>query len=240
LEQTFGYQSEPVLLVRASSLVDVNIAQVTSLSNRFRPLLFVEDTSDSNENAAPNWTGWAFLPPNSISTFASRANDLELDRDLIQEPHDRYECLTVSPPVEITSQADLLKSQEVVLREKAPDFVNLEREIKEDVWVGKNAAIHPKANVVGPALIGDNSRIDMGVKLGPNAVVGANCLIDRDTTVSNSLVLDNTYVGPRLDVRDSVIDQHELTNVRLGTSVSIDDHLVLGSFPMGQVFGNER
>jgi Bacterial transferase hexapeptide (six repeats) len=236
IEQTFGSQSEPLLLVHAGRLVDVNIAQFGSLSNKFRPLLFVEHASDSTDTAASKWTGWAVLPPNSISKCASWATELGSE-NLIRESQDRDTWLIVPPPLAITSQADLLKSQGVALREKASDLLSFEREIQEGVWAGRNAAIHPQARIIGPALVGDNSRIGKGVVLGPNVVIGANCFVDHNTTVSNSLILHNTYVGPRLEVRDSVIDQNELTNVRLGTSVSIDDHLLLGSFPQGRILG---
>ena len=66
--ETFGSQSEPLLLVSASKLLDINIAQLEAQANSFRPLLFVEEPRSSTDVAVSKWTGWAFLPSNTISS----------------------------------------------------------------------------------------------------------------------------------------------------------------------------
>ena len=41
-------------------------------------------------------------------------------------------------------------------------------------WLGEGAEIHPEATVDGPAVIGDNCRIEAGARLGEYTVLGAN------------------------------------------------------------------
>ena len=47
-------------------------------------------------------------------------------------------------------------------------------EMGDGVHVGEGAEIHPDATLVGPAVIGENCRIEAGVRLGPYTVLGTN------------------------------------------------------------------
>lgn len=102
------------------------------------------------------------------------------------------------------------------------------RERSPGVRICRNVKIHRTARLTGPVFIGDNSRIGRGVCLGPNTVVGPDCIIDGHAQVSNSLICDRTYVGPWVEVQDCVVRQQEVVNVRLQARVAIDDPLVAG------------
>src|SRR3546814_4371117 len=47
-------------------------------------------------------------------------------------------------------------------------------EMGHGVHIGEGAEIHPDAIVEGPAILGENCRIEAGVRLGPYTVLGTN------------------------------------------------------------------
>ena len=113
------------------------------------------------------------------------------------------------------------------------------RSVGRKIWVGRNNAIHPTARLAGPVFIGANCRIGRDVELGPNVVLGANVIIDDEATVSQSVVLDNTYVGKlvkldrRLASKDLLIDLTSGSHVRVAdafwlsaTHTSVDQSVV--------------
>lgn len=68
----------------------------------------------------------------------------------------------------------------------------------EDIYIGAGVEIPLRAEVNKPVMLGDNSRLSERTAAGPGAIVGCNSLIDVGTSVINSIVMDNTYVGPEL------------------------------------------
>jgi mannose-1-phosphate guanylyltransferase/phosphomannomutase len=96
--------------------------------------------------------------------------------------------------------------------------------LREDVWVGEGADLHPEAKIVGPAVIGDNCRVEAGAHLGEYAVVGANVRLRRDAVLERSVVYDNTYLGEGVRLRGAVIGRH----CDLRSGARIEEGAVLG------------
>lgn len=78
-------------------------------------------------------------------------------------------------------------------------------EVADGVWVGKGAEISPEANLIGPALIGDNCNIDSGVNIGEYAVLGTGVRVRSDGEIDRSVVHDNTYLGESVRLRGTVV-----------------------------------
>jgi NDP-sugar pyrophosphorylase family protein len=97
------------------------------------------------------------------------------------------------------------------------------------IRIARNVAIHPSAKLTAPVYIGPNSRIGRNVQLGPNTVIGPNCVIDHHSALSNSLILQGTYVGQKLELADVIVDHDLLVNARLSTSVPVSDNFLLGA-----------
>ena len=68
-------------------------------------------------------------------------------------------------------------------------------EMGDGVHVGEGAEIHPDATVVGPAVIGENCRIEAGVRLGPYTVLGTNVRVRANADLERVVVHDNSYLG---------------------------------------------
>lgn len=73
------------------------------------------------------------------------------------------------------------------------------------VWLGEGSDVDPTAQIVGPALIGENCRIGPGVRLGEYTVLGANVRVRRDADLDHCVVHDNAYIGESTRLRGSIV-----------------------------------
>ncbi|MCU0271273.1 MAG: sugar phosphate nucleotidyltransferase, partial [Acidimicrobiales bacterium] len=77
-------------------------------------------------------------------------------------------------------------------------------EMSDGVFLGEGAELHPDAVVDGPAVIGDNCRIEAGARLGPYTVLGANVRMRGEASLERTVVHDNGYVGESVRLRGTV------------------------------------
>jgi mannose-1-phosphate guanylyltransferase/phosphomannomutase len=110
-------------------------------------------------------------------------------------------------------------------------------EIGDGVHIGEGAEIHPDAQVVGPAVIGENCRIEAGVRLGAYTVLGTNVRVRANTDVERVVVHDNSYLGEGVRLRGATIGRScDLRSgvrgeegVVLGDECFVGEHAVLAS-----------
>jgi len=75
----------------------------------------------------------------------------------------------------------------------------------EKVLVGEQCLIHPTAEISGPVLIGSNCTIGRGVKLIGPVVIGPGSTILADSVVEASIVWQNTRLGERVTLKNSMV-----------------------------------
>jgi mannose-1-phosphate guanylyltransferase / phosphomannomutase len=110
-------------------------------------------------------------------------------------------------------------------------------EISDGVFVGEGAEVHPDAQIVGPAIIGDYCRIEAGARLGEYTVLGTNVRIRAGADLDRTVIHDNTYIGEGVQLRGATIGRAcDLRNgvraeegVVLGDECFVGDQAVLGS-----------
>ncbi len=102
------------------------------------------------------------------------------------------------------------------------------RQMAEGIWVGRNHVIHPSVGLAQPVYIGDNCQIGRNVELGPNVVLGTNVVIDDEATVSQSVVLDYTYIGKLVNIDNRVVNRNMMIDVGTGERLEIVDEFLLG------------
>jgi mannose-1-phosphate guanylyltransferase/phosphomannomutase len=73
--------------------------------------------------------------------------------------------------------------------------------LRQGVWLGKGANVHPTAVIEGPAVIGDNCFVGPGATVGEYCVLGANVRVGDNATLQRTVVHDNAFLGQgtRLD-----------------------------------------
>jgi carbonic anhydrase/acetyltransferase-like protein (isoleucine patch superfamily) len=94
-------------------------------------------------------------------------------------------------------------------------------EIREHVWVGKDASLADSVRLVGPAYIGARTIIRSGATIGPFVSVEHDCVVDCGTTVERSTVLPYSYLAPGLLIRHGLVDGGYLENLNWGTVVDM-------------------
>jgi len=93
------------------------------------------------------------------------------------------------------------------------------------VHVGEGAEIHPEAKVIGPAVIGENCRIEAGVRLGPYSVLGRSVLVEVDASITGALVWPNARIGHAATVHAGAIIGR---SCHVGRNASVSAHAMLG------------
>src|SRR3546814_10342795 len=92
------------------------------------------------------------------------------------------------------------------------------------VHIGEGAEIHPDAIVEGPAILGENCRIEAGVRLGPYTVLGTNVRVRANADLERVVVHDNSYLGEGVRLRGATIGR----SCDLRGGVRAEEGVVLG------------
>jgi lipopolysaccharide/colanic/teichoic acid biosynthesis glycosyltransferase len=124
------------------------------------------------------------------------------------------------------AQNDFLASVESAAPRMRDVFIT-GRRVAPGIWVGRNDAIHPRAQLAPPVCIGDDCFIGDNVELGPNVVIGANVIVDEQATITASTVLENTYVGRLVNLQDRIAAQPFLIDAVTGQATRVVDHFLL-------------
>jgi mannose-1-phosphate guanylyltransferase len=75
----------------------------------------------------------------------------------------------------------------------------------ESLWVGKNAQIHPSADLEGNVAVGRNAIIGHGVSLSEDVTVGTDCSVHPGATIKRSILLPGASVGDQAYVEDCIV-----------------------------------
>jgi len=129
----------------------------------------------------------------------------------------------------LSAHKDILDGR---VRLEVPGF-----EMGDGVHVGEGAEIHPDATVVGPAVVGENCRIEAGVRLGPYTVLGTNVRVRANADLERVVVHDNSYLGESVRLRGAIIGRscdlrrgvRGEEGVVLGDECFVGEHAVLAS-----------
>ncbi len=115
----------------------------------------------------------------------------------------------------------------MVIDEGANHFVlpGYSNEIK--AYIGADTSYPRTVTPDKPIMLGNHVRIHDMVILGPKAIVGNNSIIDSMTTVKNSIIYDNTYIGQELDIINKIVYKNILIAAGSGESISMNENFLL-------------
>jgi lipopolysaccharide/colanic/teichoic acid biosynthesis glycosyltransferase len=102
------------------------------------------------------------------------------------------------------------------------------RQFGNGVWIGHNQVIHPNARLTPPVYIGDNVYIGRDVELGPETVIGTNVVIDDEATISQSTILDGTYIGNLVNVEERLVNKNLIIDLKTADYMHVTDDFLLG------------
>jgi NDP-sugar pyrophosphorylase family protein len=192
-------------------------------------------SSNGHGPTTSTWRGTAVFPAGNWSEIFANQTAEEL-REYLERMVSNAEASVVSTAawIDASTPGALLETQTRLLEKRLDGLLISGTERQPGIWISRNVVIHPSAELVAPLYIGPNSRINSGVKLGPNAVISGECIVDTKTTIEHSLVIAGSYIGESLELNKAVVDRNLLINVRLGTSIDIRESFLLGGLKQPQ------
>ena len=105
------------------------------------------------------------------------------------------------------------------------------KKIGENIWAGDDVEIHADAILKGPIVIGNFVNIKKGAEVSEYSVIGDNTVIHENASVRRSVVLHNTIVGTKTEIRGAVIGKRNVIedNVSIYEGAVISDDCQIGN-----------
>ena len=94
-------------------------------------------------------------------------------------------------------------------------------------FVGCDVQIPRSARVKSPVILGNGIQFGRKAYAGPSLIVGDNCIIDSGTTIRNSIVLGNTYVGRNIEISGKICNGNHLIDPESGICIDVANESVL-------------
>ncbi|MCX6054718.1 MAG: sugar phosphate nucleotidyltransferase [Chloroflexi bacterium] len=170
------------------------------------------------------------IPANNAFDFEHQLFPQLLEKEVLLYGY-RSECFWS----DVGNFSEYRAAQTAMLQGKITTAIVPGRRVAENHWQGRNVNIHANARLVPPVLIGDHCQIEDNAIIGPNSVIGNNVIVAEGATISNSTILNGTYVGKLVNVQDAVVNRNCLVNVPSNTSVYVADNFLLGEVGEGVV-----
>lgn len=96
-------------------------------------------------------------------------------------------------------------------------------EVGDGIWFGPGVEVDDSCLISGPAYLGADTRVAACASISGGAAIERNCEIDCGTTVEQSWILQETYVGLGLTVRNSIVSNQKMFNLDRKTELAIHD-----------------
>lgn len=100
---------------------------------------------------------------------------------------------------------------------------------KDGNYVGYNVQIPSAVQLNGPLNIGNNSRFSPLCQIGPNVVIGDQVVVDKNTEISDSIIMEYTYLGRSLEIRNKIVCGSRIIDPEDGTCLDLEDSWVVSS-----------
>jgi len=100
--------------------------------------------------------------------------------------------------------------------------------LNSNMWIDVDTRVHSDVSVEGIAIIGKNSRLHKEVKLQGFVIIGDDVVIDSRTQIENSVIMNNTYIGSDILIKDSVVKQNFLYQTNKNLGMHIEEEFIIG------------
>jgi glucose-1-phosphate thymidylyltransferase len=103
--------------------------------------------------------------------------------------------------------ADLLEANRLVLDDLKPQALGIvedDSSVKGRVSLESGSVVRKRASIMGPSILGKDSRLEEGVYVGPYTSIGNNVTVKRGE-VENSIVMDGCIIDTDERITESII-----------------------------------
>ena len=116
----------------------------------------------------------------------------------------------------ITTLNDYQRAQSDVLEQHVTAKIE-GIEVREGVWVGEGATIHPTAEIRGRVFLNHHTEVGRDAKILGTVVIGSRCLIGEGALVEDSVIWRGCVLEEQTEVRGSILGNH--CTVRAGARI---------------------
>ncbi len=104
------------------------------------------------------------------------------------------------------------------------------RILKNGVWTGSDSGIRSrlKDDIEPPVLIGNHTRIGRNVLLRGPCIIGNHVKIDDGAIIEKSVILDHTYVGKMVEIRESIVAKNCHISVPTLFGTFVEEDFIIG------------
>lgn len=132
------------------------------------------------------------------------------------------------PGLPLQSGQDLLVAISPMLKGSLPVVVPA-AQIEPGIYISRNVVIHPTVVIQGPVYIGEDVYLEKGCRIAAGSVIGKQCRIGHDTTIANSIIGPESWLGAELECTQMVIWRGVAWSNRWKAEIEIRDTVLLGS-----------
>ncbi|CAG7646659.1 sugar phosphate nucleotidyltransferase [Paenibacillus allorhizosphaerae] len=104
------------------------------------------------------------------------------------------------------------------------------KQMQPGIYIGKDVTAGANVKWIGPAYIGDGSRIDDGVEIGEYCIVGKNNVLAKDSVLGRSILWDHNHIAEKNELLGSTLASRILCkeSSQLADGSVVGSHCVLG------------
>lgn len=122
-----------------------------------------------------------------------------------------------------------------ILNKYSKDYVLPGYSNDKETFLGLNLVYPRSSELHAPIMIGNNCRFQKDTLVGPNSIIGNNVIIDDGSSVTHSIVYDNTYVGKDLDIDHKIVYKGHLISAESSEHIHFADRVLLSQVELGIV-----
>lgn len=113
------------------------------------------------------------------------------------------------------------------------NLVTRGRERSLGLTTGFMTNIHPRCLKVGKLLAGNHCRAHRSSSFSGTVILNNGVVVDRNTSIENSVILDKTFIGENLQIKDSIVTGDMLIRVDTGAILQITDEFLTADLGEG-------
>ncbi len=96
--------------------------------------------------------------------------------------------------------------------------------MEDNIWIGEGASIDPNAKIIGPAVIGHDSKVEADAVIGKYSVIGNNAIVRERAKIHRALIDENSYIDSNATLNGCVVGK----NCDIRKSARLEQGVVLG------------
>ena len=113
-------------------------------------------------------------------------------------------------------------------RDKPERVITRGAQKHDGIFSGPGCLISASNVEDGELFAGKRCRLESSVICKGTVVLGDNVVVDRNTTIVDSVILDNTFVSEHLYIENAIVWRNTLIRVDKETSITLEDDRLLG------------